>query len=84
MEFLQQLQLSQQQQTVQFKLTEQHLLHNIQQQQQQQQSHQMAMMQNFMMQMMEQQQKQTDMLLELFKKSNKFWNPHVFNHFVTF
>ena len=70
LEFLQQLQLSQQQQTVQFKLTEQHLLHNIQQQQQQQQSQQMAMMQNFMMQMMEQQQKQTDMLLELFKKSN--------------
>ena len=42
-----------------------------QQQQQQQQSQQFAMVHNCMMQMMEQQQRQTDMILELFRNSNK-------------
>lgn len=70
--FLRQLEASQQQQTAQCKMTEQHLLQSIamQQQQQQQQMQQFAAMQTNMMALMEQQQQQSEMILELFKKAN--------------
>jgi hypothetical protein len=70
--FLRQLEATQQQQTAQFKITEQQLLSTIhqQQQQQQQQVQQFAAMQHNMVRMMEQQQRQTELILELFRKSN--------------
>ncbi|CAB4028793.1 Hypothetical predicted protein [Paramuricea clavata] len=70
--FLRQLEVSQQQHAAQSNMTEQHLLQSIamQQQQQQQQMQQFSAMQNNMMALMEQQRQQSEMILELFKKTN--------------
>ena len=71
MEFLQHMQFSHEKQNTARKVSEQHLLQQIQQQQQQhqQQSQQFALMQQQMMMIVEQQQKQTDLLMQLFKKN---------------
>ena len=70
-QFVEEFQINQQQQAAQAVATEQRWLQFMQQQQQQQhqQQQQFTMVQNAMLQMMEQQQRQTEMTLELFKKS---------------
>ena len=69
--FLMQLEATIQQQTVQYTMTEQHLLQSLtmQQQQQQQQMHQFAAMQNNMMALMEQQRQQSELIMEILNGS---------------
>lgn len=70
--FMRQLEATQQQQIVHFRVTEQQLLNTVHQLQQrrQQQAQQFAAMQHSMVQMMEQQQRKTHLTIKFFRMSN--------------